>query len=139
MVRDDQSGHVARGEFACTCQCNQEVICFVAFDLVASQLRHGFGPKVRKSRGKHNAFALGQLTHINGGGVAATSPGSLEVLCSLVFHLGHSLLKQRLSPHLLNLVRFGIDAAIKSGDEALFDQSFERGRNLGGAPEVIDV
>jgi hypothetical protein len=71
--------------------------------------------------------------------VAATSPSSLEVLSSLVLHLGHGLFKQGLSTHLLDLVRFDIDAAIKSGDQTLFDQSFERGRNLGGVPEVIDV
>ena len=41
MMRDDQSGHVARGEFACTCQRNQEVVSFVAFDIVASQLCNG--------------------------------------------------------------------------------------------------
>ena len=66
MMRDDQPGHVARGEFACTCQRNQEVISFVTFDIVASQLCNGFGPKIRKSWSKHNALALGQLTHING-------------------------------------------------------------------------
>ena len=86
MMRDDQSGHVARGEFACTCQRNQEVISFVTFDIVASQLCNGFGPNIRKSWSKHNALELGQLTHINGSGVAAKSTDFLcpLFLCQLV-------------------------------------------------------
>lgn len=65
MMCNNQFGHVAGRKLTGARQGNEEIVNFVALNLITGKFGDRLSPNISKGRRKNNAFSLGKLTHIN--------------------------------------------------------------------------
>ena len=86
MMCNKQFGHVAGRKLTGARQGNEEIVNFVALNLITGKFGDRLSPNISKGRRKNNAFSLGKLPHIDCRWIPTLLPSLLYRKSSLVCH-----------------------------------------------------